>query len=76
MSATLARGTWGTYERHPLLVEDVTAGGHVGSDISADGVTDVLGAVGVELSSRVAGGLVVSGARGSDDSGVLAFHHK
>lgn len=45
-------------ERHPLLVEDVLSGRDVGSDVSSDGVTDVLGTVGVELSSRVTEGNV------------------
>lgn len=40
-------------ERHPFLVEDIAAGWDVGRDVSADRVTDVLGTVGVELSSRV-----------------------
>lgn len=49
-------GGWGTHKRHPLLVEDVSAV-HVGRDVAADGVTDVLGTVGVELSSGVTLGL-------------------
>lgn len=46
-----------THERHPFLVEDIAAGWDVGRDVSADRVTDVLGTVGVELSSRVTIGL-------------------
>jgi hypothetical protein len=46
-----------TYKAHPLLVEHVATGGHVGSDVTADGVTDGLGTVGVELTSSVAVGL-------------------
>lgn len=45
-------------EGHPLLVEDVASGGDVGGHIATNRVTDVLGSVGVELSSRVTIGLV------------------
>jgi hypothetical protein len=40
-------------ERHPLLVEDILTGGKVGGDVSTDGVAEVLGSVGVELTTRV-----------------------
>lgn len=51
-----------THERHPLLVEDVSAGGEVGGDVAANGVALVLGTVGVELTTRVTGDEVLLGA--------------
>jgi hypothetical protein len=42
-----------------LLVKDVLAG-NVRGDVTTDGVTDSIGTVGIELSSRVSLGLDVS----------------
>lgn len=40
------------HERHPLLVEDITSA-DTGCDVSTNGVSEILGSVGVELSSVI-----------------------
>ena len=47
------QGVRKAYERHPLLVEDIATSWDVGGNVTTDRVTDVLGSVRVELSSRV-----------------------
>jgi hypothetical protein len=56
-----------THKRHPFLVKHVVACRYIGRHVTADRVTHVLGAVRVELSSRVSDGLGVSVWEGERD---------